>query len=281
MKVAKTIAVVRKYLQQARKAGKSIGFVPTMGALHQGHLSLVRQAKDQCDYVVVSIFVNPTQFGPGEDFATYPRQLRKDLTLLKKEKVDLVLAPSTEEMYLPDAVTSVEVSDLSKVLEGKFRPGHFRGVCTVVLKLFNIVQPDFAYFGWKDAQQLIIIKKMVEDLNVPVKIVGCPTIREADGLAASSRNVYLSKEQRKVAVVLYQCLQMIEEMVKSKGIKDAKKLLEIGRNSLSGQPGVKLEYLEAVSIRNLQPVKEVKPGVLIAGAIRVGKVRLIDNIIFS
>ncbi len=281
MKVAKTIAVVRKYVQQAKKAGKSIGFVPTMGALHQGHLSLVRQAKDQCDYVVVSIFVNPTQFGPGEDFVTYPRQLNKDLSLLKKEKVDLVLTPSVEEMYLPDAATTVEVSNLSEVLEGKFRPGHFRGVCTVVLKLFNIVQPDFAYFGWKDAQQLIIVKKMVEDLNVPVKIVGCPTVRQVDGLAASSRNVYLSREQRKVAVVLYQCLQMMEEMVKSKGIKDTKKLLESGRNFVSRHPGVKLEYLEAVSIRNLQPVKKVASGVLIAGAIRIGKVRLIDNIVFS
>ncbi|HPP12967.1 MAG TPA: pantoate--beta-alanine ligase, partial [bacterium] len=279
-KLVKTIQEVREEVKKARGSGKVVGFVPTMGALHQGHLSLVKRARNECSFVVVSIFVNPTQFGPGEDFARYPRQLSADLTLLEKERVEIVFAPSTEEMYPADSSTVVEVPKLSKVLEGKFRPGHFRGVCTVVVKLFNIVQPDFAYFGWKDAQQLIIIKQMVRDLNFPLTVVGCPTVREADGLAASSRNVYLSERQRALAPVLYQTLKLMEAMVKAKKITETRKLVRAGRQFLMRHSGLQLQYLKAVDSRTLQPVPRVKPGVLVAAAVKVGRVRLIDNILF-
>jgi len=279
MKVVRTINEVQEEVKKAKLKNKTVGFVPTMGALHNGHLSLIKQAKKECKYVVVSIFVNPTQFGPNEDYKRYPRNLNKDISLLKKEKIDLLFVPSVKEMYSKNHLTWVNVENLSEKLEGKFRPNHFKGVCTVVIKLFNIVRPDKAYFGWKDAQQLIIIKKMVDDLNIPVEIVGLPTIREKDGLAASSRNVYLSEEERKIAISLYKSLQEMEKMVKLDKIKNSEIVIKRGKEILKKYP-VKVEYLQAVNIENLEKTSEIKKGVMIAGAIKIRKVRLIDNIIF-
>ncbi|MCM8768456.1 MAG: pantoate--beta-alanine ligase [Candidatus Omnitrophica bacterium] len=281
MKVLVTIQAVREAVREARKQGRVVGLVPTMGALHQGHLSLVQQACRECSFVIVSIFVNPTQFGPREDFAVYPRSLSADCELLKREQVDVVFAPSVEEMYVPKADTWVEIPSLSRVWEGRFRPGHFRGVCTIVAKLFNIVQPDFAYFGWKDAQQLIIIRKMVEELNYPIVIVGCPTVREKSGLACSSRNVFLSPKERAIAPAIYQSLKIIQDMVKSKGITQAKKLILAARKFLKNYPQIKIQYLAAIELQTLRPVKKVGPGVLIVVAVKLGKVRLIDNLLLT
>lgn len=281
MKLIKTIKQVRKEVEEAKKKGKTVGFVPTMGYLHKGHISLVKKAKKESDYVVVSIFVNPTQFGEGEDYNVYPRDLNKDLTLLKKEKVDVVFNPEANEMYEKDFLTFVEVNGFSEKLEGKYRQGHFKGVCTVVLKLFNIVSPDRAYFGWKDAQQLIIIKEMVKDLNLQVKIIGIQTVREKDGLAASSRNIYLSTKERETAICLYKSLLKMKETVISKGIKNSGTVLAEGLKIIKKHHKVELQYLEAVDIGNLKPVKEIRKGVMIAGAIKIGKVKLIDNIVFK
>jgi len=280
MKILQKIEEVKREIRRIKQKGKKIGFVPTMGYLHQGHLSLIKKAGEECDYIVVSIFVNPTQFGPKEDYRRYPRDLKRDFSILKKENVNLVFVPEVKEMYPEGFKTWVIVEDFSEKLEGKFRPGHFRGVCTVVLKLFNIVEPDRAYFGWKDAQQLIIIKKMVKDLNISVDIIGCPTVREKDGLAASSRNTYLSLEERKKALSLYKSLQKIKEMVEFESIKDTDILLREGREIIERTKGVELQYLEAVDLKSLNPVKKIKRGVMVAGAIKIGKVRLIDNIIF-
>jgi len=282
MKLVKTIKQVRKEVAEAKKKNKTIGFVPTMGYFHKGHISLVKKAKKESDYIVVSIFVNPTQFGKEEDYNVYPRDLKKDTALLKKEKVDLVFNPSTNEIYEKDFLTTfVDVEKFSQKLEGKFRPGHFRGVCTVVLKLLNIVSPDRAYFGWKDAQQLIIIKKMVKDINLPVKIIGVPTVREKNGLAASSRNIYLSPAERKTALCLYKSLRKMKEMVISRGIKNSGTVLAEGLKIIKKHSEVELQYLEAIDIENLKSVKGIRKGVMIAGAIKIGKVRLIDNVIFK
>ena len=280
MKILQKIEEVKREIRRIKQKGKKIGFVPTMGYLHQGHLSLIKKAGEECDYIVVSIFVNPTQFGPREDYRRYPRDLKRDFSILKKENVNLVFVPGVKEMYPEGFKTWVIVEDFSERLEGKFRPGHFRGVCTVVLKLFNIVEPDRAYFGWKDAQQLIIIKKMVKDLNISVDVIGCPTVREKDGLAASSRNTYLSLEERKKALCLYKSLQKIKEMVEFESIKDTDILLREGRKIIERTKGVELQYLEAVDLKSLNPVKKIKKGVMVVGAIKIGKVRLIDNIIF-
>lgn len=279
MKILKKIKDVRKEIEKTKKENKIIGFVPTMGYLHEGHISLIKRAKKECDYVVVSIFVNPTQFCLGEDFERYPRDIKRDIKILKNERVDLLFNPEVSEMYRDDFKTWVYVDEFSEILEGKFRLGHFKGVCTVVLKLFNIVQPHKAYFGWKDAQQLIIIKKMVEDLNIPVKIIGCPTIREKDGLAGSSRNVYLDEKERQKALCLYKALKRIEEMIKKEKIYDCETLLKEGRAIIQKEEGVELQYLEIVKIDNLKKVEKVEKGTIILGAIKIGKVRLIDNLI--
>ncbi|MGB9678110.1 MAG: pantoate--beta-alanine ligase, partial [Candidatus Ratteibacteria bacterium] len=229
MEVIKKVEEVRRKIKEVKKRGKLVGFIPTMGYLHKGHISLIRRAREECGFVVVSIFVNPTQFGPEEDFDRYPRDFERDRKILEEEKIDLLFAPEVDEIYPSDFKTWVYVERYSDIFEGKFRPGHFKGVCTVVLKLLNIVQPDRSYFGWKDAQQLIIVKKMVEDLNIPCEIIGCETIRADDGLAESSRNVYLNEQQRKKATCLYKALKRIEEMVKKEKIYDCKRLIEEGK----------------------------------------------------
>lgn len=278
MKICKKINEVREEIKKIKKEDKIIGFIPTMGYLHDGHISLIKRAKQECDYIVVSIFVNPTQFGPGEDFERYPRDIERDIKILENEKVDILFNPNVEEIYKEDFKTWVYVSEYSEILEGKFRPGHFKGVCTVVLKLFNIIQPDKAYFGWKDAQQLIIVKKMVEDLNIPVEIIGCGTVREKDGLAASSRNVYLNEKERKKALCLYKALRKIEDLIKNKKIYESKILIEEGKKIIEKENGVELQYLEIVKISDLKIVEKVEKDVLILGAIKIGNVRLIDNI---
>jgi pantoate--beta-alanine ligase len=264
-----------------KKENKIIGFVPTMGYLHEGHISLIKKAKEKCDYVVVSIFVNPTQFCPGEDFDRYPRNMERDIKILENEKVDLLFNPDIEEMYKKEHKTWVIVDKISDIYEGKFRPGHFKGVCTVVIKLFNIVQPDKAYFGWKDFQQLIIIKKMVDDLNIPVEIIGCPTIREEDGLAASSRNVYLNKKERKKALCLYKALKKIEEMIKNEKIYECEILIKEGREIIESEEGVEIQYLDIVSMDNMKKLEKIEGKAVIIGAIKIGNVRLIDNLIVS
>ncbi len=281
MKVVSTISEARVIMKGAGAGGRTIGFVPTMGALHEGHLSLVKSATSDCDFTVASIFVNPIQFNDTKDYNTYPRDVKKDLALLEKGDIDLVFIPSVEEMYRENTVTYVSVEKLSGVLEGRLRPGHFRGVCTVVSKLFNIIAPDRAYFGWKDAQQLIIIRKMVTDLDIPVEIIGCPTIREKDGLAVSSRNIFIGSGERDKALCLYKSLKMIENLVLGKGIRDTKVLLEEGRKIISKYPDVELQYLEIADMENLEHVERAEGRVLVLGAIGLSRVRLIDNLILS
>ena len=279
MKMLKKIDEVRNEINRIKKENKIIGFVPTMGYLHKGHISLIKKAKEECDYVVVSIFVNPTQFCPGEDFDRYPRDIKRDIKILENEKVDLLFYPDIDEMYKKDHKTWVIVDEISDIYEGKFRPGHFKGVCTVVIKLFNIIQPDKAYFGWKDFQQLIIIKKMVDDLNIPVEIIGCPTIREDDGLAASSRNVYLNEEDRKKALCLYKALKKIEEMIKKEKIYDCEVLIKEGKKIIEKEEGVEIQYLDIVNMDNMKKIEKIEGRVAIIGAIKIGNVRLIDNLI--
>src|SRR5437588_3631120 len=265
MKICRTIQDMRAVCGIAHGTGKRLGLVPSMGALHEGHLSLVRAAKGQCDVVAVSIFVNPTQFGPNEDFAKYPRTFDQDCVLLEKEDVDLIFAPSVDEMYPPNAVTVVTVEGLSNKLCGKSRPGHFRGVTTVVSKLFHIIEPNVAFFGQKDAAQVAIIRRMVRDLNLPVEIVVCPIVREPDGLAMSSRNAYLNVQERKAALVLHRSLRRIEELAKS-GERDSARLIAAGKNILAAEPLVRLDYLDIVDPENLDPVTTVSPGTLVAVA---------------
>jgi len=249
-----------------------------MGALHEGHLSLVRAARASCDVVAASIFVNPTQFGPKEDLAKYPRSFDRDCELLERERVEFLFAPSVEEMYPPGAVTWVTVEELSSKLDGLSRPGHFRGVTTVVSKLFHIVDPDLAFFGQKDAAQLAVIRRMVRDLNLPVQIVACPIVREPDGLAMSSRNAYLDPEQRKQALVLHRSLMMVLRLVDA-GERDASRLLDAGRAEFSREPLVRLDYFEIVNPDTLDSVADVSGGELAAVAAYVGSTRLIDNIV--
>lgn len=263
--------------KEARRAGKRVGLVPTMGALHQGHLSLVRAARSQSGMVVVSIFVNPTQFGPAEDFAKYPRSLGNDSALLAVEKADYVFAPSVEEMYPPGANTWVIVEGLSNMLDGRSRPGHFRGVTTVVAKLFNIVQPDAAFFGQKDAAQAAIIRRMVRDLNFDVDIVVCPIVREPDGVAMSSRNAYLSPTERKQATVLYRALMRVQ-MLADRGETDCAKLVAAANQVIGEEPAVRLDYFEIVDPDTLEPLPGTSGGALVAVAAHVGSTRLIDNL---
>jgi pantoate--beta-alanine ligase len=280
MKICNTISDMRAASRAARREGKHLGFVPTMGALHEGHVSLVRAAKARCDVVAVSIFVNPLQFGPNEDLAKYPRTFEHDRDLLEKEAVDVLFAPKPEEMYPAGAVTYVTVEGLSEKLCGKSRPGHFRGVTTVVAKLFHIVEPDLAFFGQKDAAQATIIRRMVRDLNLPVEIVVCPIIREPDGLAMSSRNAYLSPQQRKSALVLNRSLTAVKNRY-DQGERNARILAEAGKQVLAQEPAARLDYFEIVDPATLDPIQELTSTALVAVAAFVGNMRLIDNILLS
>ncbi|SES83369.1 pantoate--beta-alanine ligase [[Clostridium] polysaccharolyticum] len=276
MKVVKTIQEVKDAVQVWRAEGQDIALVPTMGFLHNGHKSLMDKARKENDKVVVSIFVNPIQFGPNEDFATYPRDLEHDRAVCEAAGVDLVFAPEKEEMYKDGFCSFVGMNVLTEELCGKSRPCHFQGVCTVVSKLFNIVTPDRAYFGQKDAQQLAIIKRMVLDLNMNVKVIGCPIIREADGLAMSSRNTYLSAEERKAALILSQTLDLAEKMAKEGGY-DAKSLLNALKKNIEAEPLARIDYVEAVNVLTMKPVEELSESTLVAMAVYIGKTRLIDN----
>jgi pantoate--beta-alanine ligase len=278
VKICATIEEMRASCRAARGTGKRLGFVPTMGALHEGHLSLVRAAKAACDVVGASIFVNPTQFGPNEDLAKYPRSFERDRDLLEKEGVALLFAPSVEEMYPAGAVTWVTVEELSGKLDGRSRPGHFRGVTTVVSKLFHIVEPDAAFFGQKDAAQAAIIRRMVRDLLLPVEIVVGPIVREADGLALSSRNAYLSAEERQRALILHRSLERVSELVAG-GERKAATLISAAKAQFVGRPSVRLDYFEIVDPESLDPVEDVSGGALALVAAHVGATRLIDNVV--
>jgi pantoate--beta-alanine ligase len=280
MRLCHSIDEVRAASRTGRREGKSLGLVPTMGALHEGHLSLVRAAKAQCDLVVVSIFVNPLQFGPNEDLAKYPRNFDRDRELVAKEGVDFIFAPRVEEMYPAGAVTYVTVEGLSDKLCGRSRSGHFRGVTTVVSKLFNIVEPDRAFFGQKDAAQSTIIRRMVRDLNIPVRVVVCPIVREPDGLAMSSRNAYLDAGQRKSALLLYRSLAAIQERF-DQGERKAHVLIDAGKRTIAHEPLVRLDYIEIVDPGTLEPVDDLSRGGLAAVAAFVGNVRLIDNFVLG
>ncbi len=262
--------------RQWRQEGKTIGFVPTMGYLHEGHLSLVRQARKENDVVVVSIFVNPTQFGPGEDFDRYPRDLKRDMGLLGPIGVEAVFVPSVEDMYPPGYRTYVEVEDITTRLCGASRPGHFRGVTTVCCKLFNIVQPHRAYFGKKDFQQYVVLRTMVADLNMDLEIVPMPIIREPDGLAMSSRNTYLNQEERKAALCLYCSLKKAQRLF-AQGERDARVIKEEVEGVIKVEPLANIDYVEVVDPDTFLPVEEVKEGTLVALAVKVGPARLIDN----
>ncbi|PLX31854.1 MAG: pantoate--beta-alanine ligase [Clostridiales bacterium] len=278
MDTVKKIDVLRSRLKEASRNGKSVGLVPTMGFLHEGHLSLIKRAREENDLLVVSLFVNPTQFGPGEDLESYPRDLEKDADSCSAEGADILFAPDAGEMYFEDYGTYVEVSGgLTKGLCGKSRPTHFRGVTSVVSKLFNIVEPDRAYFGQKDAQQVAVIKRMVRDLNFDVEIVVCPIVREADGLAKSSRNIYLSEVERKAALVLNRSLKAASERISS-GERNGDEIKAMVENMIKQEPLSAIDYVEVVDAENMKPLEILKGSVLLALAVRFGKARLIDNI---
>lgn len=280
MLILTSAAEVTAVSKEAHRAGKRVGFVPTMGALHEGHLSLVRTARVQADVVITSVFVNPKQFGPNEDFSKYPRAPEKDSAMLAAEKTDYLFLPSVEEMYPPGATSWVSEEGLSQKLDGRSRPGHFRGVTTVVAKLFNIVQPDLAFFGQKDAAQVAIVNKMVLDLNFDVRIVVCPIVREIDGLAMSSRNAYLNPEQRKQALVLYRSLMRVQTLA-DRGESSSARLRVAGEQVMAEEPAVKPDYFEIVNRETLDPVSDISSGGLVAVAAFVGSTRLIDNIVVS
>ncbi len=273
MKVLKTINEIKQL-----KLPGPVGFVPTMGYLHEGHLILVRRAKAENSSVVVSIFVNPTQFGPQEDFKKYPRDPKRDLALLEKEGVDIVFMPVVDEMYPQNFNSWVEVGKIAERLEGASRAGHFRGVATVVARLFNIVQPDRAYFGQKDAQQLLVIKKMVAELNMSLEVVAVPTVREPDGLAMSSRNTYLNPEERKAAVVLYQALTLAQKLW-SQGEKDAQVIRRQMKELIQKQPLAHIEYISIADAETLDELDRVSPPALVSLAVKIGRTRLIDNVV--
>ena len=280
MIIANIISQVRDQIRQWRREGLTVGLVPTMGYLHEGHGSLVGKAAEDCDRVVASVFVNPTQFAPGEDLASYPRDFERDCEILEKQGCSMVFHPSVDEMY-PDGNgktdTYIEIlNDMPKQLCGRTRPNHFRGVCTVVGKLFNIVLPDKAYFGEKDAQQLAIIRRMVRDLSYGIEIVGCPIVREPDGLAKSSRNIHLKPDERKAAAVLYRSLKIAEEMA-SDGEKSSKAVTDAVRAEIEKEPLAEVEYVSAVDSLSMEPVETVGKDTLIAIAVRIGQTRLIDN----
>jgi pantoate--beta-alanine ligase len=278
MKVIRTVAELRAWSREAHRLGEAVGLVPTLGALHEGHLSLVRAAKASCSAVAVSIFVNPTQFGPNEDFALYPRTFEADCELLEVEGVDVVFAPTPEEMYPIGSSTFVEVAGLSDRLDGQSRPGHFRGVATVVAKLFIAAEPDRVFFGQKDAAQVAVLRRMIVDLCLPVEMVVCPIVREPDGLAMSSRNRYLSAEERRRALVLSRAIQAVQLLVQS-GERRASALVDAARQVFSAEQEVRVDYIAAVDSATLEPVKEIDSETLFAAAAYLGKTRLIDNFI--
>lgn len=277
MIVTSRITEARAQTADARAAGRSVGFVPTMGALHEGHLSLVRRARRENDLCVVSIYVNPAQFGPAEDLEAYPRPIEDDIRACEAEEVDLVFNPDGAEMYPRPPETTIRIGALAESMEGRHRPGHLEGVCLVVAKLMNVVGPCRAYFGQKDAQQLRVVRRMVEDLSFPVSVVGCPTVREPDGLALSSRNTYLSADERGRALSLYRALEAIREAVDA-GELDARKLRDLGHAELERGGVDAVDYLEVVEPETLEPVEEVGGEALVCGAVRVGGTRLIDNV---
>lgn len=280
MRMLHTIKETREQVREWKSKGYSIGFVPTMGYLHEGHVSLIERAKKDNDRVVISIFVNPIQFGPNEDLASYPRDIERDFKICEAAGGDLIFNPSAEEMYFDDFATFVDVSNLTEGLCGEKRPGHFKGVCTVVSKLFNIVMPHRAYFGEKDAQQLAVIKRMVRDLNMDLEIVPCPIIREEDGLAKSSRNTYLSSEERKAALVLSTALNLAKESL-SQGQRSGEKIKALIIEEISKEPLARIDYIEVVDSLSLQRVSVVEKDILVAIAVFIGKTRLIDNFTFS
>ena len=280
MQILNTIAELRAWLRAARRQGQSVGLVPTMGALHEGHISLVRAAKASCDVVVASIFVNPTQFGPNEDFTRYPRTFEADCDLLRAEGVHAVFAPSAQEMYPAGSATFVEVAGLSDRLDGNSRPGHFRGVATVVSKLFIAAEPDRAFFGQKDAAQVAVLRRMTADLLLPVELIVCPIVREPDGLAMSSRNRFLSPKERSQALVLSRALETVRK-AHAAGESRARELESTAATCFADEPEVRVDYIAAVNGATLEPVEEAGPGTLFAVAAWVGTTRLIDNMIFA
>ena len=279
MKIVGTVKEVREQVKEWKKQGLSVGFVPTMGYLHEGHKSLMDAARKGNDKVVVSIFVNPMQFGPTEDLATYPRDLDHDAALCESAGVDLIFHPEAEEMYEKDFCSFVDMTGLTEGLCGKTRPIHFRGVCTVVNKLFNIVTPDHAYFGQKDGQQLAVIKRMVRDLNMDIEIVGCPSVREEDGLVKSSINSYLSPEERKAALILSKTVALGKELAKTE--KDANKVVEAMKKNIETEPLAKIDYVEAVDALSMAPVEKLEGTCMLAMAVYIGKTRLIDNTLIN
>ena len=280
MQITRTVAEVRAAIAKQRAEKKCIDLVPTMGALHEGHLSLVRTAKTHCGAVVATIFVNPTQFGPNEDFGKYPRTFDADSALLEKEGVDVLFAPEAAEIYPAGASTVVEVAGVSDRLDGVSRPGHFVGVATVVAKLFNIVQPDHAFFGQKDAAQVAVLRRMVRDLHFNLELIVCPTVREPDGLAMSSRNRYLSPEQRQQALVLHRALRRVEAEVAA-GVVDSQPLIDAGFAVLADEPEIRVDYFSIVDPETLEEVSDVTAGALVAVAAAVGPARLIDNVVIA
>lgn len=280
MRTYNTISGIREFVRQARSDGKRIGFVPTMGCLHEGHLELMRRARERCGAVVVSIFVNPTQFGPNEDFSRYPRDLERDGAMAAGAGVDALFNPSVEEMYPPGACTFVDLERITEKLCGLSRPGHFRGVATVVTKLFNIVRPDTAFFGQKDAQQALVIRRMVEDLDLDIEIITVPTVREADGLAMSSRNIYLEPEERRAALVLSRSLIGAQKTVQA-GERDVAAIRRIVTGMIAGEPLAVTEYAEIYSYPDLEPVATLQGPALLALAVKIGRTRLIDNTVLE
>ncbi|NLK22534.1 MAG: pantoate--beta-alanine ligase [Clostridiales bacterium] len=280
MEIATKIVDVRTKVNEWKKQGLKVGLVPTMGYLHEGHKSLIERAVKENDRVVVSVFVNPIQFGPTEDLATYPRDLERDSALCEDAGANLIFHPEKEEMYFDDFCTYVDMDNLTKVLCGKTRPIHFRGVCTVVSKLFNIVKPDRAYFGQKDAQQLAVVKRMVRDLNIDIEIVGCPIIREEDGLAKSSRNTYLSKEERQAATILSKSLKAAKKAIEDRE-KDSNKIVQIIEDMINTEKLAKIDYVETVNSLTMEHVDKIEGSVLVAMAVYIGKTRLIDNFIYE
>lgn len=280
MQVLEKISDIRTYTAEVKKGGKCVGFVPTMGFFHEGHLELMRWARSQCDVVIISIFVNPLQFCPGEDYQDYPRDMDRDLKLAEEVGVDAVFAPTVDEMYPEGFGTYVEVEGLSEKLCGKSRPGHFKGVTTIVLKLFNIIQPHKAYFGLKDAQQTLIADKMVRDLNLDIKIVMVPTVREKDGTAMSSRNIYLNEEERKAAAVLYKSIRAVEEQFQM-GERDVGNLKNTALETISNEPLAEIDYVELLSFPDLNEKEKANCNMLLALAVRIGNARLIDSVILE
>lgn len=280
MKIVNTINEVREAIKAWHKQGLTVGLVPTMGYLHEGHASLIARASKENDRVVVSDFVNPIQFAPNEDLASYPRDIDRDAKVCEENGADIIFHPTPEEMYHKDFSTFVDITGPSEELCGKSRPIHFRGVCTVVSKLFLIASPDRAYFGQKDAQQLAVIKRMVRDLNFDIEIVGCPIIREADGLAKSSRNTYLSPEERKAAVILHKALEKGKELVLN-GEKSAKAVIDTVTQIINSEPLAKIDYVQVVDFPNITVVEDINGDILTAVAVYIGKTRLIDNFIIE